>query len=59
MTLDEIREENLTAMLEDTSLYLRKNEVMLDQAVGSLLKPKSLVGKVLDAIALQRHIRDL
>ncbi|KAB7507539.1 Calcium-independent phospholipase A2-gamma, partial [Armadillidium nasatum] len=59
ITLDETREDKLDCLKKDTSLYVRKNESKLDEAVESLLRPKSLMDKTKDYVTLQKQMYEL
>ena len=54
--LDEIAEDRLALMMEDTHFYLRKNELKIQEAVRSLTKTKSALDKAKDWMDYQRHI---
>merc|ERR1712106_1204501 len=52
-TLDEIAPDRLEIMMEDTGLYLRKNQHKIQEAAQALTKPKSQLGKITDWYNLQ------
>lgn len=56
IALDEIGEERLAMMLADTNLYLRKNELKIQEAARSLTKTKNRIDKAKDWINYQRQI---
>lgn len=46
--LDEIAADRLAMMMEDTSLYLRKNEAKIEEAVRALVKSKNPLDRAKD-----------
>ncbi|XP_064099682.1 calcium-independent phospholipase A2-gamma-like [Macrobrachium nipponense] len=54
--LDEIGENRLSMMMEDTNLYLRKNELKIQEAVRALTKTKNPLDKVKDWVDYQRQV---
>ncbi|XP_068231173.1 calcium-independent phospholipase A2-gamma-like [Palaemon carinicauda] len=54
--LDEIGEDRLSMMMEDTNLYLRKNELKIQEAVRALTKTKNPLDKAKDWVDYKRQI---
>lgn len=53
--LDEIEENRLAMMMEDTSLYLRKNELKIQEAAQALTQTKTPVDQAKDWYQYQRQ----
>uniref|UniRef100_A0A0P4W549 PNPLA domain-containing protein n=1 Tax=Scylla olivacea TaxID=85551 RepID=A0A0P4W549_SCYOL len=56
IALDEIDEDRLAMMMEDTSLYLRKNELKIQEAVQALTQGKSPLDRAKDWYQYQRQV---
>ena len=56
IALDEIEEDRLAMMMEDTSLYLRKNELKIQEAVQALTQRKSPFDLAKDWYQYQRQV---
>ncbi|XP_042229345.1 calcium-independent phospholipase A2-gamma-like, partial [Homarus americanus] len=54
--LDEIGEERLSIMMEDTKLYLRKNEMKIKEAVQGLTRTKNPLDRVKDWYQYQLQV---
>lgn len=54
--LDEIDEDRLAMMMEDTSLYLRKNELKIQEAVQALTQAKTPLDRARDWYQYQRLV---
>lgn len=53
--LDEIEENRLAVMMEDTSQYLRKNELKIQEAAQALTQAKNPVDRAKDWYQYQRQ----
>ncbi|XP_076048519.1 calcium-independent phospholipase A2-gamma-like isoform X2 [Oratosquilla oratoria] len=56
INLDEIRSEKLAMIMEDTHLYLRKNNMKLEEAAATLNVEKSSIEKAKDWLHLQKQV---
>ncbi|KAK3878442.1 hypothetical protein Pcinc_017025 [Petrolisthes cinctipes] len=54
--LDEISSDRLSLMMEDTKLYLRKNETKIQEAARSLSKTKTSLDRIKDWCLYQRQV---
>ena len=54
--LDEIREDRIQLMMEDTNLYIRKNDQKFDDAISVLNKRKNKINELTDWVGYQNHM---